>query len=325
MSILVPVLNLEESVRAEVSSVEPQGEGHREEGDDVTTRDFQDLMTKLPRYLIKCRSNNTNKKYLGYFKRWKNFMLARNRTYVPAEPIHVALFIVHLLENKVSNSCIESYVYSIKWAHQLRGLSDPTVHSYVKCLLETSKRCNTLPKVKKECVSASDIKGLFELYKDSKDPIVVRDLAMIILCFSVFLRYDEVSHLCCKDILFHEDHVQIKITQSKTDQYRKGDTIVLSKLVSTTCPYKMLKEYIQINNIDLSSSQFLFKPMFRSKKKCGLIKKNKRLSYTRTRETITKKLKQVVGVQRNIGLHSLRAGGATAAANSQDVSERCWK
>lgn len=35
------------------------------------------------------------------------------------------------------------------------------------------------------------------------------------------------------------------------------------------------------------------------------------------------KLKSVMG-NVNIGLHSLRSGGATAAANS-NVNERCWK
>ena len=63
--------------------------------------------------------------------------------------------------------------------------------------------------------------------------------------------------------------------------------------------------------------------MFRSGNKLALIYKNKPLSYTRTRECITARLKEVCG-DLNIGLHSLRASGATVAANS-DIIERCWK
>ena len=51
--------------------------------------------------------------------------------------------------------------------------------------------------------------------------------------------------------------------------------------------------------------------------------KNKPLSYTSTRENILKLL-ALVGGSLNLGLHSLRAGGATTVANS-DVKDRNWK
>ena len=44
--------------------------------------------------------------------------------------------------------------------------------------------------------------------------------------------------------------------------------------------------------------------------------KNKKLSYTAARESIVSRLK--------LGLHSMRSGGATAAANS-DINDRVWK
>lgn len=73
------------------------------------------------------------------------------------------------------------------------------------------------------------------------------------------------------------------------------------------------------------SDNFLFRPIFRSKQVRSLIYKNKRLSYTRARECIVSRLKSICP-DLNIGLHSLRAGGATAAANiNSDVNEHCWK
>ena len=56
---------------------------------------------------------------------------------------------------------------------------------------------------------------------------------------------------------------------------------------------------------------------------CKLIYKNKKLSYTAARESIVSRLKSV-SQNLNLGLHSMRSGGATAAANT-DVNERCWK
>ena len=313
------VLSIKESV-AEASRSSRQADG----GGSEDGHHFDDLIAKLPQFLVRSRSENTNKKYLGYFKRWRTFISARKGSCVPADPIQISCFIVHLLESKISYHCIESYIFSIKWAHKLKGLSDPTSHPYVKCLLETSKRCNSSPVVKKDCITSEDIRSLFGLYKDSKDPMVARDLAIIVICFAGFLRYNEVSNLCCNDVTIHENYVSIKIRKSKTDQYRKGDEVVIAKLDSMTCPVSALLKYIRLCNIVLTSDHYLFKPMFRTKRKCGVISKNKRLSYTRTKETVKNRLKNVTH-NRNIGLHSLRAGGATAAANSSVVSERCWK
>ena len=72
------------------------------------------------------------------------------------------------------------------------------------------------------------------------------------------------------------------------------------------------------------SDDFLFKPAFRSKHVSSLIHKNKKLSYTRTKECIVDKLK-LVGPDLNLGTHSLRASGATPIANSETVAERCLK
>ena len=76
-----------------------------------------------------------------------------------------------------------------------------------------------------------------------------------------------------------------------------GNGIVISKGQSVACPYNLFR--------------------------CSLIYKNKPLSYTRARVCIISRLKEVI-FSSNIGLHSLRAGGATVAANS-NVNERCWK
>ena len=66
---------------------------------------------------------------------------------------------------------------------------------------------------------------------------------------------------------------------------------------------------------------YLFRPLYRSKNKCGLIKVNKPISYTTARECIVKRLK-LVAPELNLGLHSLRTGSATMATNS-DINERC--
>ena len=209
--------------------------------------------------------------------------------------------------------------------HGLHGFSDPTDNSHVKNLLQTSKRIGYKPSKKKDVISANMIKTLFDKYRNCNDLSVLRDLTMIVVAFSGFLRYDELSNICCKDICFENDsYVKIVITKSKTDQYRDGNEILLSKIDSVACPFNALKAYIKCAHIDLQSSHFLFKAVFKCRSGSGLRLKNKKLSYTRAKEVILAKLKEVAPPNLDLGLHSLRAGGATACANS-NVNDRCWR
>ena len=117
---------------------------------------------------------------------------------------------------------------------------------------------------------------------------------MVTFGFSVFLRYDEISSIRCKDIIFNDDHLQIKILKSKTDQYRLGNEIVISKGQSFACPYNLLKKYFLLPDTNSISEHFLLKPIFRSKHRCSLIYKHKSLSYTRVRECIISRLIEVI-------------------------------
>ena len=244
---------------------------------------FDDLKDKLPGLIMASRSKATTYKYRGYFDRWKSFISERGHCHLPALGIHVAFFLVYLIHNGFSSSSIFSFVYAIKWVHKLNGFADPTLHCHVQSLLETSKRVALRPLKKKDHVSSESINQLFSKYKLDSDPLIVRDLCMIIISFCAFLRFNELSNIRCCDIVIHDHHFTINIRSSKTDQYRFGNIIVCSKLEAVACPYKTLCKYIDQNNIDLVCDDFLFKPMYRSGKVCRLIKKNKRLSYTRTK------------------------------------------
>lgn len=289
----------------------------------ILSADFDELGRKMSSYLLQSRSDNTNNKYFYAYKRWERFILKQGGLSLPAKPIHVALYLTKLIDTGSSYSVVQSAFYGIKWAHTVQGFSDPTENAFVTNLLESSKRQPHKPKVKKEHIDSESIIELCIKYKDSDDIAILRDLCMIVLSFSGFLRFNELSSLRCKDVHFKTNYLEIDIDKSKTDQYRLGEKLVISNGESAACPYNLLSKYFSICKIESSSEQYLFKPIFRSGKRCSLIYKNKKLSYTRARECIVARLKEVCG-DINIGLHSLRAGGATVAANA-DVNERCWK
>ena len=117
----------------------------------------------------------------------------------------------------------------------------------------------------------------------------------------------------------------IHIRKSKTDQYRQGNSVVISMGQTDACPVQILKTYVEMGNIHVApeSAEYVFRPLYCNKGKKGLTKKNKPISYTRACETVLARLREVCGTA-NLGLHSLRAGGATAAARAS-VPDRMWK
>ena len=187
------------------------------------------LTGSLAKHIVGSRSDNTSSSYVHAFKRWENFISAQDLPALPAHPIHVALYLTHILDSGASCNVVNQAVYAIKWAHNLNGLSDPTENSFVKSLQDSAKR-HACPKTRrKDPVSSEMLVNLCEIYKESTDLLEIRDLTMILLSYAGFLRFDELSSLLCKDISFHEGYISVHIAKSKTDQYRHGDEILISK------------------------------------------------------------------------------------------------
>ncbi|VDI72278.1 Hypothetical predicted protein [Mytilus galloprovincialis] len=177
-------------------------------------------------------------------------------------------------------STVNTAFYSVKWAHEIYGQLDPTSNTFVQNLLESAKRTAKNPVNKKDPVSKDILIDLCSKYQYSNDLTVVRDLVMILLSFSAFLRFSELSQLKCNDVTIKEGYLVLKIRKSKTDQYRAGDEVLVSKGQSLACPYSMFLRYLGLANIEISTDMYLFRPLYRSKDKCGLIKVNRPISYT---------------------------------------------
>jgi hypothetical protein len=61
-----------------------------------------------------------------------------------------------------------------------------------------------------------------------------------------------------------------------------------TKCFTTAFP-EMLMKYVGLANVNIFSDMYLFRPLYRSKNKCGLMKVNKPISYTTARECIVKR------------------------------------
>lgn len=282
------------------------------------------LSEKMSSFLLDSKSYNTNRSYYSTFNKWSTFIKEQGFNNLPADPMHVALYITHLIDKQCSPSVIDKVIYSLRWVHEINGYKDPTLNHFVNSLQESAKRLNGKPVNKKDPVTLEIIIEICTRFEKSDDLLVVRDLAMIVLSFAGFLRFDELSSLKCNDVVVQDEFLKLKIVQSKTDQYRQGSEVLISKGKTVACPVDIFKRYVLISGLNLKSEFYIFRPIFRNKGIAKLIYKNKKISYTAARENILKRLK-MVAPSLNLGLHSLRSGGASKAAQSSDVNERCIK
>ena len=108
----------------------------------------------------------------------------------------------------------------------------------------------------------------------------------------------------------------IKVLKSKNDRLRKGDEVVISQLSGFAFPVELLKRYLAMFKVPPDSKDVIFKLISKGKGSCKLVAPDKSISYSTFRRPFRKDL-QSLGVEPSkFGLHSLRSGGATMAANN---------
>jgi site-specific recombinase XerC len=174
----------------------------------------------------------TSKKKLSSFTRWTKFIVSKGKTVIPANPIHISLYLTHLSNSgRCSFHVVSCALYSIKWAHSILGHKDPIERPFVRHF----KRHNKPRVVKKEIVTTSALVSLCDLYACSNNLLDVCDLCMILLTFAGFLRFDELSSLRCSNATFMDGYVEL-INKSNTDQ----NEILIVLGVTSAFPVSML-------------------------------------------------------------------------------------
>ena len=84
------------------------------------------LFPKMCEFLVNCKSDNTVKAYFNAFKRWERFVFVHGHRALPAQAVHVTLYLSDLLNNASSEHPVSNAVHGIKWIHEINGLDDPT-------------------------------------------------------------------------------------------------------------------------------------------------------------------------------------------------------
>ena len=285
--------------------------------------DLRRLAEALPETVLRSRADSTTKKYLGAFKRWRQWATDHQLQEFPVFAHHIVLYLQHIAQTSGSKAAMEEAIYALAWAHGVAGVPSPTDNPFVRTTVEGLRRALSKPTQKKEPITADMLKAMVEDTREHNTLSNVRLTMACLLAFAGFLRFNELVNIRPRDLSFSDDMLKLYLPHSKTDQLRKGNEVIIARTKTQTCPVSMLERYMEMGKIPLDSQQFLFRHITRTKQGERL-KDSGVLSYSTLRDLFKAKVRQLGYPAEQFGLHSLRAGGASAAANA-DVPDRLFK
>ena len=204
-------------------------------------------------------------------------------------------------------------MYGIRWGHIIQGHLPPTDHPFVKLAYDGAIRLSNYTGTKKKDPFTPSM--LHSLVNPDllEDLIYFRFVTICVLGFTGFMRLDELLNLRIRDIKFYPSYMTLTIPKCKNDQSREGNIIHISELQSKCCPVFITATYI--HTLGLLSDHFLVCKLAKTKEGHNAIG-----SHQMSSSYIRKNFKELVQLHlpgaSNISPHSLRAGGASSAAEN---------
>ena len=239
---------------------------------------------------------------------------------LPASEKDVALFLIHLGSSTVSAANVRLALPAIVWGHRFKGIENNLDSQFLKDISCGLRRLYAKPRQPKEPFSAENLKKVVDT-SDLENLRHLRCATMMVLAFAGFLRFDELRSLKWSDIIFEKGYVTLVIRKSKTDQLREGDRVLIAQALSKACAVSLLKKYLLLSEARLDSDVFVFRALTNNNKTRPT---NLQMSYTSVRDVMKRKFIEIGLDHNKFGIHSLRAGGATSAAN-RGIPDRLFK
>ncbi|CAH1277681.1 Hypp9761 [Branchiostoma lanceolatum] len=271
---------------------------------DLTDPELRSLASSLPSIIIADRAPSTIKKYVRYFRSWELFAFSKGLPSLPAHGPHLALYLLKLLQASRSAAPLEAVTFAVAWAHRKAGHPSPHTHPLPSQVLQAAKRILARPASEKLPLTPCNIRQL-------------HSLCLIVVGFSGFLRWDDLSQLHVDGVSFCEGYAALFLEKRKNDQFREGHWICIAATDSVSCPVSLLKRFLKSSN---SSGHIkLFRRV--ANHNGNLFLRRDPMSYTWVREKVLAMLSTIGLDSTKYGLHSLRSGGASTAA-AMGVSDR---
>jgi len=279
-------------------------------------------------YTLSCispsRCQKTLLRYNAHWFRFRSWCQQNKLSFLPADPMHVAMFLSNSLRFALSRgltySTIKAASTAIFTAYNMAGLDDVTSHSFVQAVRSCAQRSlssggqfRTAPLSLYLCI----ITVSFLLQPSQSTLLTLQIATLIMVCFSGFLRYDCACQIFADKFRFYSYHMEIFLAKRKNDQFRSGSVVCIARGKSLSCPVPLLKFLLE-----KAGSLGRHVPVFRSFKKGSserFCPSNQPWSYSFAQARVLQALADsshmsFADFTDRYGLHSFCSGGATLVA-----------
>jgi integrase len=282
------------------------------------------LALQLPGVIRDKWCSATTLQYESSFKGWTEWASKFEEVDVlPVQPLHLCLYLISLAQRAVSIAKLNSAIAGIAWMHKINGLDSPTLGNTVSLCIDGLKRRLAKPVSKALPILPAHIACLVKTM-DMDSLTDLRVCSLIVLAFSGFLRFNELVNLRLEDLNFLSTYMILNITSSKTDQLRKGHLVHIARTGSPCCPVSLLERYMAKAEFSIMDKGFVFRNFSYQKGSVLPRDVDKKMTYTRVREIVKQKFIAIGLDTKSYTLHSLRSGGASAAARN-NVPDRLFQ
>lgn len=256
------------------------------------------------RYASAAVSENTRRAYrsdLTHFLRWGGSL--------PSSPDQVISYLEDHAQS-LSISTLRRRIATLNEAHRLLLVDSPADTTQVRRVLRGIARTEGRPQKKAPPLLLEQACRLIQHLDGSVAGI--RDKAMILTGWALFLRRSELVSFDREDLRFQKDRALLVLRKGKTDQEGISNTMALPRLGGPACPVAAMELWLQISGI---TSGPLFRRVFRGGK-VGTA--DQRLT-AHSVNLVIKRRAFEAGVDEALLFsgHSLRRGGITQAYAAQ--------
>jgi site-specific recombinase XerD len=197
--------------------------------------EIEELSHRAAVYATRARGDGTRRAYRSAWRSFETWCQSLGREPLAADPDTIAMYVVRCADQGFAVSSIRVHLAAIRTAHLLAGLSLDLRHPRLAMVVEGVTRAKG---VRPRRQAAPAVPGVLRLMlaqrcapdtpRGTREAIVARERAMLLLGFGAALRRSELVALTLGDVETVPGRgLRVLVRRSKTDQQGQGQTIAV--------------------------------------------------------------------------------------------------
>ena len=180
------------------------------------------LVPQLFDLVLSSNAPSTTNKYSYGWSRWHRWVQSKKGVpLLPAQPLHVALYLLELTEiaeqKNTGHSTIDSALFGIRWGHKMAGVESPTQHPTVIAAAEGAKRRLSRPIQPKRPALVLETVVSIAQYNNTVSASLadIRFLFLLLVGYAGLFRVSELLNVGVKDVSIDDIGMSVFISQRK--------------------------------------------------------------------------------------------------------------